>query len=611
MLSQLPSRLKYNSPAYENPRNNLPDKFTNEHELPKKILIDGNKKNDESVVESVVKKNDESVVESVVKKNDESAIEDDVESVDNEEDESLIDDESVIDDDESIVNEKDESAVESVEPILTKGLIDKPITIKNSSYLYLEDSILVQDYNITKYPGNTTVHLCMYKVNMDCNEPFLQFTVILDSDYAYFPKFQYQPQNTEDDYHLLFQNECGKELLQIVPLYKTNQADLLDEMYKGIIELETSIVVVYDITDSYVSINESIPIQTGGGGGEKSIFDSITKNVQNSINSVSSTAIETHPVNPNKMKSPSDLHPTLPKNTTILDTIGELATNLNDSIKHTFEGGPTTPTPIKPEIKLSDIKTHPTKVKPIKSTGQIEPALFDQGSMFKSLDIFTPTKVKKINMTPNDSPKAPEKISDTTTEGSITNVMADTVENIQQSIPVITPPSKYIWCILDEIIYKKDILGRKPDNIMIETFKSHIELKSITNLNNQEYDIPFSLYMAVFQDDRYHNTYNKDDMLSLIDEESTHAWFTDGHIYSTDALDKILDPTFDYRKLRRYVVFTKNAQYILKDISECSDQEKTDFLNKDTDKDVLTVYFQEKGTQLWYIYGNNWSTILD
>jgi len=467
-------------------------------------------------------------------------------------------------------NEDDESATTAIRKTITK-----------KKYNYLEDNILVQEFNIDKYSTSTPVYLCVYRVNTDCREPFLQFIVTLDTDFAYFPRFDYQHQSVqstnmsdvdEDEPQTIFKNECVQELMKIVPLHE----EYTDDMYKGIIEHDASVVVVYDITNSAVSIHERIvQVDTQSGG-------LAPQNVADSV-------IGLHPTHIQKDKSGAN-------------NLADLATNLNDSIKKQFDSLFTNPTHVKQpnnsntNSPSSLIVVEPTVVKPVQETDTNpakEPSLLDSLS---GLNTITPTIAKP---------------DETESETTISKVVSNAIERTQ--MPTLTPPYRYNWCILDEIIYKKNIIGRKPNVIMTKTFETHVELVSITDLENREHDTPFLLYMCEFENDRFHNSYNKSRTeIKIVDFDThDHSWFKDGILYSVDLLDKELDPTFDYTMLRRYVVFTKNARYIMKDISEVTPEEKEKFDTESNAMDVLSIYFQENKNPYWYIYGTNWTTLLE
>ena len=108
-----------------------------------------------------------------------------------------------------------------------KPLWDTPA--EDGSYLFLED--LEQDLDISKYTGEITVELCVYKMNETCDDPFAEYLLVYDLEHASFPKLAFQiPAGPTDNIQTLFRNQCIEELLKIIPLHKTNQTELLESM---------------------------------------------------------------------------------------------------------------------------------------------------------------------------------------------------------------------------------------------------------------------------------------------------------------------------------------------------------------------------------------------
>ena len=53
--------------------------------------------------------------------------------------------------------------------------------------------------------------------------------------------------------------------------------------------------------------------------------------------------------------------------------------------------------------------------------------------------------------------------------------------------------------------------------------------------------------------------------------------------------------------IQKYAVFIENARYILQDLNEITENQKQTFLDKETNQNILTIYFSYYNRQLWCI----------
>ena len=81
--------------------------------------------------------------------------------------------------------------------------------------------------------------------------------------------------------------------------------------------------------------------------------------------------------------------------------------------------------------------------------------------------------------------------------------------------------------------------------------------------------------------------------------------FGEFYYFSSNIIHNDLE---DITKIQKYAVFTKNARYILQDVNNSTNKQIDTFLNKDTNKNILTIYFLYKHYQLWCIKNRNYFT---
>lgn len=108
------------------------------------------------------------------------------------------------------------------------------------------------------------IHLCIYRVNMTCKIPFLEF--LLDvSEIPQFPnisnfKCPNFPEDQELQQHTFFMNKCLEHLLKLLDFHKIFGIELLNRMYKGFVQQDDkNLFVVFEYIselDFFPSINE-------------------------------------------------------------------------------------------------------------------------------------------------------------------------------------------------------------------------------------------------------------------------------------------------------------------------------------------------------------------
>ena len=93
---------------------------------------------------------------------------------------------------------------------------------------------------------------------------------------------------------------------------------------------------------------------------------------------------------------------------------------------------------------------------------------------------------------------------------------------------------------------------------------------------------------------------------SILDEKFEHPWFGSHYYFSSVPLNGA-----DTTKIKRYAGFTFNGRYILRDIQEVTEEEKNAFNESLEETDTETIYFREKGAQIWCIKTNDYFTSIE
>lgn len=120
----------------------------------------------------------------------------------------------------------------------------------NKSYHFLEDnynplSKIFGDFNdLTR---SYRIHLCIYKINLECKTPFIQF-LVNNTDIPSFPNIDdFVCQTVEDvEPNTIFMNKCIYEIVNILNIHNIFGVELLEKMYKGFVEQDDNIFVVFE-----------------------------------------------------------------------------------------------------------------------------------------------------------------------------------------------------------------------------------------------------------------------------------------------------------------------------------------------------------------------------
>ena len=170
---------------------------------------------------------------------------------------------------------------------------------------------------------------------------------------------------------------------------------------------------------------------------------------------------------------------------------------------------------------------------------------------------------------------------------------------------LVIKPNDYhrSWAIIDEIRYVKKMLGFAIDPIISQLFKENPGLTHIIDKNGFIVDTPYALYICKKDETTggYANIYSDDEdgEISIIEERTHHPIFGDFYLFSISPLD--MQGRESHFKIKRYVGFTNNPLYILKNISMLAKEDR-----REDGYNYGSIYFQEntdKGTNVpfWII----------
>ena len=201
-----------------------------------------------------------------------------------------------------------------------------------------------------------------------------------------------------------------------------------------------------------------------------------------------------------------------------------------------------------------------------------------------------------------------------------------------------TPTPQYKWAILDEIINKQYIANKNAPVLpeIVKIFKENTFLKiiHINSVNNSSHKIPVEyprcLYLCENQNaaDAGEDTPitwkniavgdNQDKY--YIENTVNYSVLGDFYYFSTDQID----PPAEYSpwkddEVKRYAVFlniyngeyTLEESYIVKDTSTVTKEQWEHYFSKTEQSNVSTIWFKDKGLQLWAIkYPNQFYSLV-
>jgi hypothetical protein len=121
------------------------------------------------------------------------------------------------------------------------------------------------------------------------------------------------------------------------------------------------------------------------------------------------------------------------------------------------------------------------------------------------------------------------------------------------------------WAIIDEIINNQSTLGYKINKDVYSLFYQNPKLIYIDDKDGYHIDPPIVLYLCKKEGDHYVNVVQDDpQVFSLYNERIEHPNFGDFYIFSLKPLES---NTNAVSQLKRFVGFTPNPTYILKDLA--------------------------------------------
>jgi hypothetical protein len=128
---------------------------------------------------------------------------------------------------------------------------DMDIDVEDEQYSFLgiNNNPLSQIFS-SNTTNNYNIHLCIYKINLECKKPFLQYLVnTVEKNFPNILNFQSPsfPTNDNDDENTYFVNKCLTEIIKILQIEKVFSTEILKKIYKGFIEYdENNIFIVFE-----------------------------------------------------------------------------------------------------------------------------------------------------------------------------------------------------------------------------------------------------------------------------------------------------------------------------------------------------------------------------
>jgi hypothetical protein len=155
--------------------------------------------------------------------------------------------------------------------------------------------------------------------------------------------------------------------------------------------------------------------------------------------------------------------------------------------------------------------------------------------------------------------------------------------------------SNGVWGILDEIINKHRIADTGIQESNYRLFYENQNIIYIKNEEQQKIEIPISGYLCI---PGYKNAFKTNDSLdasiSLIVEKIDHPIFKKVYIFSYEPIEyENLD------SIKRYVIFTKGATYLLNNDFELTPEMNIDIF------DTPCVSFYKNGKLFWGVKNND------
>lgn len=149
----------------------------------------------------------------------------------------------------------------------------EPYMFNDKKYYYLNDNILNQKFgDFMNVDKQYNVQICIYQINDDCDIPFLQFLFDNSGEKIAFPNIdfhcpplllksgggeeqEHELEEEDSQEHIFFMNQCSQELLKVLPIQDLLSSEILQQIYKGFVEYENTLYVVFDSTKISMDID--------------------------------------------------------------------------------------------------------------------------------------------------------------------------------------------------------------------------------------------------------------------------------------------------------------------------------------------------------------------
>ena len=215
-----------------------------------------------------------------------------------------------------------------------------------------------------------------------------------------------------------------------------------------------------------------------------------------------------------------------------------------------------------------------------------------------------------------------------------------TFSKSDDTTPIPTP--QYKWAILDEIIHKQYIANKNaPVSLeIVKLFKENTFLNTlhINSVNNSSHKIPVEyprcLYLCENQNgvsagEDTHITWKNvanvvgdgnDQDKYYVENTVNYSLLGDFYYFSTDPIDPPTETShWKDDEVKRYAVFlniyngeyTLEETYIVKDTSVVTKEQWEHYFSKTSQSNVSTIWFKDRGLQLWAVkYPNQFYSLV-
>lgn len=158
-----------------------------------------------------------------------------------------------------------------------------------------------------------------------------------------------------------------------------------------------------------------------------------------------------------------------------------------------------------------------------------------------------------------------------------------------------------VLAIVDEILYKKNVLGVQIDTTVDVFFQDHEYMKYIVDTDRHPISIPVCMYQVEnstggYENSMYDDEENRKTDESALDIQMQHPIFGNVYMFSTAPIDVIM-----IQNMKRHAAFLQDVLYIM---NKNFALEENLVANKEDFRDFTGVSFYENGVECMAFYTN-------